>query len=288
MVVAILLVVIYCQITAPIYIWGKNKHLIRKSKQGLMHPGQRFRFKSIMWATVTALLILVIIILGFDLHHIITFGLMWNNRNKYVYYLLLLGLVLVVIMNVIIAIFITQIGYKRKELIELPNLFLFKKTVIVVIFHFLFVVTELLTMLVLSVHGCGIILAVLVNPVQVFATMALSIMIILFFLFKCTYIYEKGENMKQCCGCEGMKQCCGCFLIISKVVMCLSFVTFLILFGDIYLNAILFAGTEKSGVLSSLAQIFPAILLTFIGWLVKKEYDNFIGKSVQSEMSTNL
>ena len=277
MVAAILLIVIFCQIAAPIYIWRSYNHLIRKSKQGLMYPGQRFRFKSIMWATVTALLILVIIILGFDLHHIITFGLMWNDRNKFLYYLLLPGLALVVTMNVIIAIIITRIGYKRNKLIELPNLLLFKKTVIDVFFHFLFVMTELLAMLALGFHGCGIILAVLVNPVQTFATMVLSIMIILFFFFNCIYIYEKGENIEHCSDY---------FEIILRIVLCIIFVTFLALFGNIYLNVILFAGAEKSGVVSSLAQIFPAILLTFIGWLIKKEYDNFVGKSVKFQLST--
>ena len=97
-----------------------------------MHSGQRFRFKSIMWASVTTLLILVIIILGFDLHHIITFGLMWTDRNEFSYYLLLPGLVLVVTINFIIAIIITLIDYKHNELIELPNLLFFKKTIIVV------------------------------------------------------------------------------------------------------------------------------------------------------------
>ena len=137
--------------------------------------------------------------------------------------------------------------------------------------------TELLAMLILSFHGCGIILAVLVNPVQTFATMALSIMIILFFLFNCTYIYEKGENIEHCSDY---------FEIFLRIVLCIIFVTSLALFGNIYLNVILFAVTEKSGVLSLLAQIFPAILLAFMCWLVKKEYDNFIGKSVEFELST--
>ena len=269
MVVAILLVVIFCQVTAPIYIWKTRKHLQRQSKQGLMHSGQRFRFKSIMWATVTTLLILVIIITGFDLHHIITFGLMWSDRNEFLYYLFLPGLVLVVTINFIIAIIITLIDYKHNELIELPNLLFFKKTVIVVFFQFLFVMTELLAMLVFSFHGCGIILAVLANPIQVFATMVLSIMIILFFLFNCTYIYEKGERIVQCSDY---------FEIILRIVLCIIFITFLAMFGNIYLNVILFAGTEHSGVVSSLGQIFPAILLTFMGWLVKKQYDNFVGK----------
>ena len=304
MTAAILLVVFYCEVAAIINILEKNNHLIRKSKQRVKPPGQKFGFKSIMWATVTALLTLEIIILVCDWHHIITVDSMWNDKNQYLYYLLLLGLVLVMVMNVIIASIITGIGFKCDELIELPKLLPFKNKVIVVIFHFLFVMTELLTMVLLGFHGCGIILAVLVNPVQVFATTALSIMIILFFLFKCTYIYEKGENMKQCSDCENMKQCsdcenmkqcsgyknmkqcCGCFVIILKIVLCFSFVAFLALFGNIYLNVILFAGTEKSGVLSSLAQIFPAILLTFIGWLVKKEYDNFTGKNVEFELST--
>ena len=137
--------------------------------------------------------------------------------------------------------------------------------------------TELLAMLVLSFHGCGIILAVLVNPVQTFTTMALSIMIILFFLFNCIYIYEKGENIEHCSDY---------FEIILRIVLCIIFVTSLALFANIYLNVILFAVTEKSGVLSLLAQIFPAILLAFMCWLVKKEYDNFIEKSVEFELST--
>ena len=277
MVAAILLVVIFCQLTAPIYIWKTYNYFQRKSKQGLMHSGQRFRFKSIMWATVTTLLILEIIITGFDLHHIITFGLMWSDKNKFLYYLILPGLVLIVTINFIIAIIITRIGYKRNELIELPNLLPFKKTVTVVFFQFLFVMTGLLTMLALSFHGCGIILAVLVYPIQTFATMVFSVMIILYFLFNCTYIYEMSENIEQCSDY---------FKIILRIVQCIIFVTFLVIFGRIYLNVILFAGTEKSGVVSSLAQIFPAILLTFMGWLVKKEYDNFIGKSVETEMST--
>ena len=276
MVAAILLVVIFCQVTAPIYVWKIYNYLQGKSKQGLMHPGQRFRFKSIMWATVTTLLTLVIIIMGFDLHHIITFGLMWNDRNKFLYYLILPGLVLIVTINFIIAIIITRIGYKRNELIELPNLLPFKKTVTVVFFQFFIVITGLLTMLALSFHGCGIILAVLVNPVQTFATMVLSIMIILYFLSNCTYIYEMGENIVQCSDY---------FKIILRIVLCIIFVTFLVIFGSIYLNVILFTGTEHSGVVSSLAQIFPAILLTFMGWLVKKEYDNFIGESVETKMS---
>ena len=64
------------------------------------------------------------------------------------------------------------------------------------------------------------------------------------------------------------------------------FFTFLVIFGNIYLNVILFAGTERSEVVGSLAQIFPAILLSFMGWLVKKENDNFIGKGAKSEMLT--
>ena len=275
MVVAILLVIICYQIAAPFYFWKTYHHLVKKSKQGLKHPGQKFRFKSIMWATVTALLILVIIILGFDLHHIITFGLMWNNRNKYLYYLLLLGLVLVVTMNFIIAIIITRISYKRNEFIEFPNLLLFKKTVIVVFFHFLFVLTVLLAMSVLSFHGCGIILAVLVNPVRVFATIVLSITIILFFLSNCTYIYEKGEYIKHCSDY---------FEIALRIVLCIIFITFLALFGNVYVHAIPFAGVEHSGVVSLFAQILPAILLTFMAWLVKKQYDNLLGKSVESEM----
>ena len=269
MVAAILLIVIFCQISAPICIWKTRKRLIKKCEEGLKHPGQRFRFKSIMWAAVTTLLILMIIILGFDLHHIITFGLMRNDRNEFLYYLLLPGLVLVMTMNVIIAIIITGKGYKCYELIELPSLFFFEKPVIVAFFHFLFVMTELLAMSVLSVHGRGIILAVLVNPVQTFATMVLSIMIVLFFLFNCTYIYEKGEFIVHCSR--------DYFEIILRIVLCFIFVTFLALFGNIYLNVVIFAGTENSGVVSSLAQIFPAILLTLMAWLVKKEYDNFIG-----------
>ena len=135
--------------------------------------------------------------------------------------------------------------------------------------------TELLTILVFSFHGCGIILAVLVNPVQVFATMVLSIMIILFFLFNCTYIYEIGERIVERIDY---------FEIFLRIVLCIIFVAFLAMFGNIYLNVILFAGTEHSGVVSSLAHIFPAILLTFTGWLVKKEYDNFIGKNIESDM----
>ena len=67
------------------------------------------------------------------------------------------------------------------------------------------------------------------------------IMIILFFLLKCTYIYEIGEKTWQCSDY---------FKIILRIVPCIIFITFLAMFGNLYLNVILFAGTEHSGVVT--------------------------------------
>lgn len=74
------------------------------------------------------------------------------------------------------------------------------------------------------------------------------------------------------------------FFIILRGV----FVAFLVLFGTAYLKVILFAGVNNIGILSSLSQIFPAVMLAFIGWIVKKEYDNFIAASQVANNTKNV
>ena len=47
---------------------------------------------------------------------------------------------------------------------------------------------------------------------------------------------------------------------------------FIGLFSAVYLNVILFTGPDKTGVLNQLSQLFPALLLGLVVWIIKKMY----------------
>ena len=60
------------------------------------------------------------------------------------------------------------------------------------------------------------------------------------------------------------------------------------MFSTTYLNVILFTGPDKTGVLNQLPEFFPALLLTLIIWIVKKQYHNFQNVSSDKVIDVNL
>ena len=63
---------------------------------------------------------------------------------------------------------------------------------------------------------------------------------------------------------------------------------FIVMFSTTYLNVILFTGPDKTGALNQLAEFFPALLLTLIIWIVKKQYYNFQNVSSDKVTDVNL
>lgn len=284
MIASVVLIVLVVQLWAPFKVYQSYDSMQKESKKGITHSEQKFRFKSLFWAFIATLGIAVAAIVLMDLYHIATFVVYWNDNRRFLYYITAAVFFLFFAFDGLIAIILIKMFHKKQKLVNIPNLLLCQRDpssydnlsfiwkAYYLLFQFI-AVTSLLSFSSLStLHGCGIVLALLAHPVQVFSmavlifTMALSFMLLLTFVF---------EDFELSCKTDASIAVTVCKLIV-RVLLSVSVVAFLYLFGTTYLNVVLFVGNDSTGVVDSLAQIFPALLLSFLGWVIKKEYDNFV------------
>ena len=274
------LFLLLCEIVTSTYLYNHYVSLYKKSTLGLTWSGQHFRFKSLIWATGTVLMLVNLFIAYSDTYKFSVTPLRTRSEYGYVYYILMAAAFGVVIVNTIVSIIII---IKRKDsLIEIPKLFLTltKKSkciqrCTIFLIQYLFIMTVLISAL-CTFHATGIFVAILVDPVTVLARLSLSIIIIVFSLFMCTYVYEMCER-------EGKNNYCKAILYLFVWI---TFTAIIILIGRTYILATIFS--DNTGVFHSFGQIFPAILLAITGWLVKREYDNFSFVKELSNDQTNI
>ena len=308
--------------------------MIQRKIQEKPKEHQPFHFKSLFWSVINVMQLAMVTALIAGLYHIVSFGLTWNSEDQYLYYAVIVYVSVSTVWETSMSLLIVHRAYDEGKLIELPRLFLsktcnlelqrsfFQKCVIAV-GQFIAVVTILQAAFALSVYGCGIVIAILVSPVQVLSRAIFYAAVGLCFIMLGTYMYEYYEKCDEeswrCC-CSGQLEwledlaerlaerikraatyscvwnlCCSgqhtikfkfsnvyCTLFFQLLIIS-GFLAFSILFGVTYLNIILFVGPDQTGVVSGLAQLLPALLITFIGWLIKKEYDKFSESTSEDE-----
>ena len=178
------------------------------------------------------------------------------------------GIAVIIIDSVVSVVIIIK---RKKQLIELPKPFLTlteqnqKCQCIIYFAQYLFIMTVLVSAI-FTFHATGIFVAILVDPLTVLARLSLGIIIVVFSLFMCTYVYEMCER-------GGKNNYCKAILYLFVWI---TFTAIIILIGRTYILATIFS--DNTRVFHSFGQIFPAILLAITGWLVKREYKNYFGK----------
>ena len=262
---------------------------IRSNKR--KNETQRFRFKSLFWAVISTLVLVIMFVAILDCYEIFTFDTTWSSTSISIYYLIIVGLVLSPFVCGVISMIIVLRAKKRGKLIALPMILLCRRRQsfnytqgkAILFYQFIGSFTILLTSVAVSIHGTGIVIAALANPLQVFSAVATFVVV----AFYCTYafadIYDHYEDMCDVSPLSNYRNNRSLLFLIFRGLTHILVLLFFCLFSYTYLTAVIFIGGSNVGVISSIANVLPIILLTIFTWLSKHELQNF----VKLESSTN-
>jgi hypothetical protein len=258
---------------------------------------QRFRYKSIFWAVIATISVLDVLAFVFGIYHIADFGFMWESYYQFIYQIVAAMIPIYVVSSLILSSLISC--YKNKHPHDFCRCNLFAQIWAV------FAMT--LMTVILPVLLYGLMLGLLVNPVQIFAWIVVLLLgsltfgiFLASFIDTCTNI--KCENLHCKCNkgaIECMDKCgkgcinccsynCKCLISCKKYMELFFLISFLIshlfgvlfvasviIFSVVYIRVILFIGVDNTGIVSSAGQLFPSLFLALLFWMIKKEYDKF-------------
>ena len=256
---------------------------------------QRFQFKSLFWAVISTLVLVIMMVLVLDIYEISRFGTAWNSTTISIYYLIIIGLVFYLFVCGVISLIIVVRANKKGKLIALPMILLCRRqqpfnccqgstiiffnrcqgnTIIffnrcqgnaIIFYQFIGSLTILLASVAVTIHGIGIVIAAYANPLQVFSTVATVFVALFYLTYTFADIYDHYEDMSN---------------TRSRVILRLLIHTFVLLFfflfSYIYLTAVIFTDGDNIGIINFIANLLPIILLTFITWLSKHELQKFV------------
>ena len=283
MAVALISLLVACVIMTSSKLDSSYELLHIRSKKRNKDETQRFRFKSLFWAVISTLVLVIMMVVVLDVNEIFSFGTTWNSTSISIYYLIIVGLVLSLFVCGVISMIIVARAKKRGKLIAIPMILLcrrhqpfnYTQGKAILFYQFIGSFTILLTSVAVSIHGTGIVIAALANPLQVFSTVATFVVAV----FYCTYafadIYDCYEDMFNVSPFSNWKNKSQLYLIFRGLTHVLVLI-FFCLFSYTYLTAVIFIGGDNNGVISSIAKVLPIILLTFFTWLSKHELQKFV------------
>ena len=276
--------------------------LYRKSKTRNKENTQRFRFKSLFWAIISTLILVNMMIFVLDIYEISRFGTAWNSTTISIYYLIIIGLVLsICVCGVFSIIIIVRRAKDRPELTEkkeanfiaLPMILLCRRDEssnhcegkAVIFYQFIGSLTILLSSVAFCIHGIGIVIAALANPLQVFSTVSTVVIALFYLTYAFADIYDCYEDLFCVHPLPNYRS--RVFSFILRLPTHAFALLFFLLFSYTYLTAVIFIGADNSGIVNSISNFFPILLLTFITWLSKHELQKFVNfESSGSSMDT--
>ena len=258
---------------------------------------------NIFWSTVICLLLGEFVAIGFGIEHMCRYGFQRPRHRRIIYIMAFIMLLMFSACDFVIAIHFAMNIQKKK--IEPPKCLKWLKIVrtpwcIFSISQFFAILSFLFLSMIFPIFIYGVTFAVLIHPLRVSLMAVVTLIFIITFTLVVAYIFEHCdksiENINSPQGnqqnvttateswynrmsqlsnviaeCQRKKEKIKVILqTILFVILLFMQCTFIGLFSAVYLNAILFTGPDKSGVLHQLAQLFPAAL--FI-WVLKKEYN---------------
>ena len=263
-------------------------HMISKKRKD---ESQKFRFKSLFWAVLSTLVFLIMIVAISDFYEISKFDTTWNSTSISIYYLIIVGIAFSLLVCGVISIVIVVRANQKGNVISLPKILLCRRRqtlnqcqkIAIIFYQWIGSFAILLTSVAVSIHGIGIIVAALANPLQVFSSVATFVVGLFYLTYAFADVYDHYEDMFDVSPLPNYRS--QVFLFISRILTHVLVFLFFLLFSYTYLTAVIFIGGDNSGVVSSIANILPIILLTFFTWLSKHELQKFI--NFESSSSSN-
>ena len=276
MIFALICLLVASVIMTSSMLYSKYELLHMRSEK-LKKKTQRFRFKSLFWAIISTLVLVIMMVVVLDVIEISNFGITWNSTLTSIYYVVIVGFVLSIFLCGVISTVIVGTK-KRVNLIALPNMLLCSRSKplnqcqknAIIFYQWIGSFAILFTSVVVSIHGAGIVIAALANPLQVLSAVATGVVALFYLTYAFADIYDHYEDMFNVFYRSQIL-----FFILRLLTHALV-ILFFLLFSYTYLTAVIFVAGGNSGVVSSIANVLPIILLTFFTWLSKRELQKFV------------
>ena len=282
--VALISLLVACVIMTSSKLDSSYELLHIRSEKRNKDEAQRFRFKSLFWAVISTLVLVIMMVFVLDVNEISSFGTTWNSTTIFLHSLIIVGIVLFLFVCGVISMIIVARAKKEGKLIALPMILLcrrhqsfnYTQGKAILFYQFIGSFTILLTSVAVSFHGTGIVIAALANPLQVFSTVATFVVAVFYLTYAFADIYDCYEDMFNASPLSNYKKNKSLLFLIFRGLTHILVLIFFCLFSYTYLTAVIFIGGDNSGVISSIANLLPIILLTFITWLSKHELQKFV------------
>ena len=125
--VALISLLVACVMIISSKLDSSYELLHMRSKKINKDETQRFRFKSLFWAVISTLLLVIMMVVVLDVYEISRFGTTWNSTTIFLYYLIIVGLVLFLFVCGVISIIIVRRAKKGDKIISLVMILLCRR-----------------------------------------------------------------------------------------------------------------------------------------------------------------
>ena len=288
------MLVTFCTIAIPNEL---DKHFVtlhEKAEEGRSLE-QTFRFKSTFWAFVSVFGWITVVIALVDVYHYLEFGAKWKSEYVFYYYMIMCSVVVLGAAGLVASIVIVKRAYTKKSFIELPLLISRAMcqnvlpnveqdhccscaNIALLVWQVMAVFTILSAITLLSFHACGVILAILANPIQVISNVAVYITVALCTVLAFAYIFERTEELLA----DEIHGKTPIIHLLCQIVVFICIILFIVCFGYTYLNVILFIGDDNAGFIYSITKLLPLLVLTGISWVMKNELKKYTANNTES------
>ena len=285
---SLFMLLVFCTIIIPIEL-DKYYVTLHEKAEERRSGEQTFLFKSIFWAFVSVFGWLIFIIAIVDIYHYLEFGATWRSEYSFYYYMILCTVVTLGTVALVSTTVIVKRAYAKKSLIELPRLISRAMcqnvqpkpeqnnkccscaNITLLVWQMIAVLIILTALSLLSFHACGVILAILANPIQVISNVAIYMIVTLCTIFSFAYIFEHTEEILA--GETHGKA--PKIHLLCEILVFICLILFIVCFGYTYLNVILFIGDDNTGFIASFAKLLPLLVLTGVSWVMKNELNKY-------------
>ena len=270
---------IFCQVLTSVLLWKYHDKWCEDPNSNvfkILEVQFQLQRKNIFWSLVICLSIGEIIPPVMALIHFFTYGFERGLLKHYIIWFF------VFVSNFLYDSSIALYFAIKGKTMELPESL--KKinccSMCSHILQFIAIFSLTFSAFIVSIITYGLILAILINPLRVSSMIIVTITTATIVIVYLAYVFEQYENSNkakdQCESSNKAKKLnfdlTPCIVLTAHLVILIMLCLFIVLFSAVYLNVILFTGPDKTGVLNQLSQLFPALLLGLVVWIIKKMY----------------
>ncbi len=248
---------------------------------------EKFKFRNLMWGLLFMFIFLIGGIYSVLIWKYVTFGRKWKTKHTHTFPIFLTIYSILPIISLTASLVLASKAWRNKTMVALPALlynvmgarspedghcgpkddikqqrvqFIWQ-----VVGNFLFITA----VSAFSVFVLGILLALFVDPTRVITLSALYACVMFFVVIFFAYVFEMREKI----GTNERTNRSSCFRLCIMLLALVLSANILIMYGYTYSTLVFFkSDDDKFDLFTSIGQLIPVILVSVIGWVLKKEF----------------